>query len=92
MTQHISKVQQLISMDEINAGEIEQLWLDAVIKSQGIVPERLPAEITSEKTSGENNVTTVWSQNRPVAIAVRQRDVFNYTVLTLIEIAREVGK
>jgi hypothetical protein len=82
----MAKVQQLITLDELTAGNVEQGWLEAVVQERGIVPERLPAEITSERTAdGDTSVTTLWSQNRPIAIAIRQRDEMNYTVLTLVE-------
>ena len=82
----MSKVQQIITQDEITAGGIEQNWLDVICKQ--IVPEQLPAEITSERMErdGDTHVTTVWSKGHVVALAIRQRDQANYTVLTLVEI------
>jgi hypothetical protein len=84
----MSKVQQLITQDEITAGGIEQGWLDAICKK--IVPEQLPAEITSERMErdGDTHVTTIWSKGRVVGLAIRQRDMANYTVLTLVEIEK----
>ncbi len=79
------KVQQLITQDESTAGGIEQLWLEAVCKDFG-KPECLPAEVTQDCTEHDTNVTTVWSKNRVVALAIRQRDQANYTVLTLVQI------
>lgn len=80
----MAKAQQLITQDEINAGGVEQLWLDGVCKTFGR-PECLPAEVKVERTDRDTNITTVWSRGRAVAIAIRQRDEFNFTVLTLVE-------
>lgn len=77
------KAQQLITMDEVHAGQIEEGWIKAVIEEQKIVPERLPAEITSERVN-DTNVTTIWCENRPIAYAIRQRTEFNCTVLTTV--------
>ncbi len=80
------RVQQLVTQDESTAGGVEQRWLQDICDDFGR-PERLPAEITQDRTERDTNVTTVWSKGRVVALAVRQRDQANYTVLTLIQVA-----
>jgi hypothetical protein len=83
----MSKAQQSITMDEVNAAEIEQLWVDSLVRETR--PEQYPGEITSVRTDNDTNVTTIWLQGRPVAIAIRQRNAANYTVLTTVEIDRD---
>jgi hypothetical protein len=80
----MSKAQQLLTMDEIDAGRIEQEWLQAVgrkYKNLG----RPDCEVTQERMR-DTCVTTIWLKNQPVAVAVRQRNDWNYTVLTMTEI------
>lgn len=75
----------MITQDELTASNVEHGWIETL--AAVIVPERLPSEVTAERTAdGETSITTVWSKQRPVAIAIRQRDEMNYTVLTLVEI------
>jgi hypothetical protein len=83
----MSKVQQMISQDERTAGDIQELWLAEVCKTFA-QPERLPAEVTTDQTERDTHLTTVWSKGRVVALAIRQRDMANYTVLTLVEIEK----
>lgn len=86
----MSKVQQLITMDEINAAEIEWLWIDSIVKE--VRPEQQPGEITSVQADNDTNVTTIWLQGHPAAIAIRQRNDMNFTVLTLIDARIAVPK
>jgi hypothetical protein len=79
------EVSQAVTRDEIQASRLEQLWLDAICKRFG-QPDCLPAEVTTDRSERDTNVTTVWSKGRVVAVAVRQRDVANYTVVTLVQI------
>lgn len=73
------KVQQLITMDEIDAARIGRMWLEAIIERMGI--QGMPGyEITEEK-----GVLALWHQNRPIALAVRLRNEHNWTALTLVE-------
>lgn len=81
----MSKVQQLISMDEADCASIGQLWLDALAKE--VDPTQLPGEIKVEH-AGDTSVTTMWLRNRPRAIMIRQRCQFNCCVMTLIEVDR----
>lgn len=81
--------QQLITMDEIEAGQVEQLWLEAIVTKLDL-KGKPGSEITQDRLK-DTNVTTLWHKNQPVAIAVRQRSDWNYTVLTMVEVAPMVA-
>ncbi|WP_083991858.1 hypothetical protein [Bradyrhizobium embrapense] len=76
--------QQMITMDELEAGKIEQMWLEAVVEKLGL-KGKPGSEITQERVK-DTNVTTLWHKNQPIAIAVRQRNDWNWTALTMVEI------
>lgn len=80
----MSKVQQLLTMDEIEAGNIEQMWLDAVATKLDL-KGKPGSEVTQDRLL-DANVTTLWYKNQPVAIAVRQRNDWNWTALTMAEV------
>lgn len=80
----MSKVQQLLTMDEIEAGNIEQMWLDAVASKLDL-KGKPGSEVTQDRLQ-DTNVTTLWYKNQPVAVAVRQRNDWNWTALTMAEI------
>lgn len=77
------KAQQVIMQDELDAAGIEQAWLAEIAKR--VKPQSFPSEIKTERTDRETQVTTLWCRGQAVGIAVRQRDGFNFTVLTLVE-------
>ena len=80
----MSKVQQLLTMDEIEAGNIEEMWLDAVAAKLDL-KGKPGSEVTQDRLQ-DTNVTTLWYKNQPVAVAVRQRNDWNWTALTMAEI------
>ncbi|MGY3581379.1 hypothetical protein ACVIGB_000552 [Bradyrhizobium sp. USDA 4341] len=80
----MSNTQQLITTDEIEAGKIEQMWLDAIVKKLDLRGK--PGWEISQDRLKETNVTTLWHKGQPVAIAVRQRNGCNWTALTLVEV------
>lgn len=80
----MSKVQQMLTMDEIEAGNIGQMWMEAVVKKHGL-DGKPGSEIKLERVR-DTNVTTLWHKNQPIAIMIRQRNDWNYTVMTLIEV------
>ncbi|MEH2667909.1 hypothetical protein DXU07_45350 [Bradyrhizobium elkanii] len=80
----MSNPQQLITMDELEAGNIEQMWLEAVVTKLDL-KGKPGSEITQERVK-DTNVTTLWHKNQPVAISVRQRNDWNWTALTMVEI------
>lgn len=67
--------------DECDVAIIEHRQIEQFIEAQKIVPEQLPAEIKVEH-AGDTTLTTLWSQNRPIAHWIRQRTEFNCAILT----------
>lgn len=75
------KAQQLLTNDPINAGQIEQMWLEAIVSKLDL---KGAPEIRRDRLN-DTNVTTLWHRNQPVAIAVRQRNDLNWICLTMTE-------
>lgn len=70
-------------MDAIDAGTEINAWVERLA-------ERLPAEGERQLEyhsfdRADGGVVAVWHDNQPVGIAVKLRDAFNWTVLTLWE-------
>lgn len=74
----------MLSMDEIDAAKIGSLWIEAIVEKRGL-KGKPGSEITCQ-TIDDTNVTTLWHKNQPIAIAVRQRNDWNWTVLTTVEV------
>lgn len=73
-----------MSMDEIDCANAGQAWMEEVVTKLGL-KGKPGSEITCQ-TIGDTNVTTLWHKNQPVAIAIRQRNDWNWTVMTTVEI------
>lgn len=80
----MSKAQQLLTMDEIDAGRIGEMWFEAVVDKHGL-KGKPGSEITIERVN-DTNIKTLWHKNQPIAIMIRQRNDWNYTVMTMVEI------
>jgi hypothetical protein len=80
----MSKVQQMMAMDEIEVASIGQMWMEAIVNKLGL-KGKPGSEITCQNVT-DSNITTLWHKNQPVAIAIRQRNDWNWCVLTLVEV------
>ena len=80
----MSKVQQMLSVDEIDAAQIGKMWMEAIVEKLGL-KGRPGSQITCQNIS-DTNITTLWHKNQPVAIAIRQRNDWNWTALTTVEV------
>lgn len=80
----MSKVQQMLSSDEIDAAQIGKLWMEAIVDKLDL-KGKPGSEITCQ-TVADSNITTLWHKNQPVAIAIRQRNDWNWTALTMVEV------
>lgn len=81
----MSNTQQLLTMDEIAGAEVGQMWLEAIVAKLGLKPRQPNTEITVESVR-DTTITTLWVKQQPVAIVIRQRNDWNWTATTMVEI------